>query len=235
MDEVLSVGDYVFQQKCLARMKEIISEGAAVLFVSHNLKSLAEFCQRCLLLDRGRIIDNGPTRRVIASYLNPLQAGSREESGVSSVKITKFALRDEHGECIQFRSGQKAWVDVEVTAYAPSAKLSLCLFLKDGNFQDISDTSTERLGHGSFSLNSGETFTCTFELDINMASGTFHLATLVYRYDTQTRIALRDPAATLYVTTDTDVRGSVNCFPKVIRHEIVRSSEEQPSLVSGTK
>src|ERR1035437_3121981 len=48
VDEVLSVGDYVFQMKCVQRMKEVVSSGATVLFVSHNLKTVAQFCDRCL-------------------------------------------------------------------------------------------------------------------------------------------------------------------------------------------
>src|SRR5215469_4271091 len=66
VDEVLSVGDYVFQQQCLKRINEVISGGAAVLFVSHNLKSVAQFCQRSLLLDHGQMVTIGPTQEVIA-------------------------------------------------------------------------------------------------------------------------------------------------------------------------
>src|SRR5271163_2434942 len=64
VDEVLSVGDYVFQNKCIERMKEVIRGGAAVLFVSHNLKSVVEFCSRCLLLQQGRAVRTGPTQEV---------------------------------------------------------------------------------------------------------------------------------------------------------------------------
>ena len=59
VDEVLSVGDYLFQQKCVERMKEVIRKGATVLFVSHNLKNVAEFCHRCLLLEKGSSVMAG--------------------------------------------------------------------------------------------------------------------------------------------------------------------------------
>src|ERR1039457_681819 len=51
VDEVLSVGDYAFQRKCMERMKEVVSKGTSVLFVSHNLKSVAAFCSRTMLLE----------------------------------------------------------------------------------------------------------------------------------------------------------------------------------------
>ena len=65
VDEVLSVGDYAFQQKCIERMKEVLRSGAAVLFVSHNLKMVAEFCHRCLLLEKGRTLVIGTAQDVI--------------------------------------------------------------------------------------------------------------------------------------------------------------------------
>src|ERR1700674_1785544 len=64
VDEVLSVGDYAFQGKCVNRMKEVIRSGATVLFVSHNLRTISEFCHRCLLLERGRIVLTGPPGKV---------------------------------------------------------------------------------------------------------------------------------------------------------------------------
>src|SRR5215469_8219931 len=69
VDEVLSVGDYVFQQKCVQRMKEVIRGGAAVVFVSHNLKNVTEFCDSCLLLERGRMVKMGSAQDVIATYM----------------------------------------------------------------------------------------------------------------------------------------------------------------------
>src|SRR5262245_49533902 len=53
VDEVLSVGDYLFQRKCVERMNEVIAGGATVIFVSHNLQAVANLCPRSLLLERG--------------------------------------------------------------------------------------------------------------------------------------------------------------------------------------
>src|SRR5208283_1781807 len=69
VDEVLSVGDSLFQLKCIERMQEVIRGGATVLFVSHNLKAVAEFCHRCLLLEKGRTTAIGTPQDVIATYL----------------------------------------------------------------------------------------------------------------------------------------------------------------------
>ena len=64
VDEVLAVGDAQFQAKCLGRMKEVSgSAGRTVLFVSHNLAAVSALCSRVVLLNKGRLIADGPTDR----------------------------------------------------------------------------------------------------------------------------------------------------------------------------
>ena len=70
VDEVLSVGDYVFQRKCTEKMAGIINGGATVVFVSHNLRAVAALCERSLLLERGQVRKIGPTREVLKTYLD---------------------------------------------------------------------------------------------------------------------------------------------------------------------
>ena len=219
VDEVLSVGDYAFQQKCVQRMKEVIRGGAAVVFVSHNLKSVAEFCQNCLLLERGRIVTLGTTDKVLAEYLRRRTAG-RQSNQSSDVRISKVTVRSREGECVRFESGQQAWVDIELSAAKPCRKLSLSLYLEDSQGQLIFNTSTARLGYPEFDLNPGQVFRCTFELQLNLAVGTFHVSSLIFRYDNETEYDRWFQAATIFVSSSQDVRGFVNCFPKVVKQEI---------------
>ena len=69
IDEVLAVGDINFQRKCLGKMDEVSRSGRTVLFVSHNLGSLAQICKTGLLLHKGRLISQGPIAGVINEYL----------------------------------------------------------------------------------------------------------------------------------------------------------------------
>jgi lipopolysaccharide transport system ATP-binding protein len=71
MDEVLAVGDMKFQQKCLNRMGDAASqEGRTVLYVSHNMSTIRSLCDRCIVLDQGRIIFDGSPEEAISVYLN---------------------------------------------------------------------------------------------------------------------------------------------------------------------
>ncbi|MGH7808252.1 MAG: ABC transporter ATP-binding protein, partial [Thermodesulfobacteriota bacterium] len=70
MDEVLAVGDNAFKEKCLKKMKEVASQGRTVLFVSHDMKSIEEFCDRAIFLRQGKIVIDGEIDKVISYYLD---------------------------------------------------------------------------------------------------------------------------------------------------------------------
>src|SRR6202795_1172078 len=70
VDEVLSVGDYVFQQRCMDRMRAIVANGTTLLFVSHNLKAVTEICPNSVLLEHGRVLAIDNTDAVVRKYLS---------------------------------------------------------------------------------------------------------------------------------------------------------------------
>ena len=69
VDEILSVGDQHFQEKCLNKMKELKKEGKTMVFVTHNLESARELCDRTVWLHQGVIKMDGNTKQVIDEYL----------------------------------------------------------------------------------------------------------------------------------------------------------------------
>jgi len=69
VDEVLAVGDASFRKKCLGKMGEVARLGRTVLFVSHSLGILANLCPRAILLGQGQVVMDGPSRNVIARYV----------------------------------------------------------------------------------------------------------------------------------------------------------------------
>jgi lipopolysaccharide transport system ATP-binding protein len=68
IDEVLSVGDLGFRQKCQARMAEFLRQGVAIVFVSHDLPSVLKLCSRAMLLHEGKVLEEGAARDVVATY-----------------------------------------------------------------------------------------------------------------------------------------------------------------------
>lgn len=73
MDEVLAVGDVAFQKKCLAKMREAAEkEGRTVLYVSHNMDTIRRLCDRCIVLDNGRIVFDGNVEDAIEKYIGTI-------------------------------------------------------------------------------------------------------------------------------------------------------------------
>ncbi|MDD1705704.1 MAG: ABC transporter ATP-binding protein [Methanoregulaceae archaeon] len=69
VDEVLAVGDASFQKKCLSKMQDVQKSGRTVIFVSHNMASITRLCPRSILLEEGRVKEDGPSHRVVSRYL----------------------------------------------------------------------------------------------------------------------------------------------------------------------
>jgi len=221
VDEVLSVGDALFQRKCLDYMQEIIQNGATVLFVSHNLRTVAEFCSQALLLDHGREVAVGPTTKVITEYMGLLRQ-HRQADQSQPVVISGVDVRDTTGPCHRFQSGQKAWIDIEASAHEACSKLAVVITLLDENHYELFATSTERLRHGNVSLNPGDILKCTFEITLSLGPGIYYLSVGLYRYDRQHRYDNWRSAECISVWCNEDVNGPANCFPKVVRQEVCR-------------
>ena len=70
MDEVLAVGDMKFQKKCLTKMRQAAQrDGKTVLYVSHNMATIRDLCDRCIVLDKGKVVFDGEVDEGISIYL----------------------------------------------------------------------------------------------------------------------------------------------------------------------
>lgn len=86
VDEALSVGDARFQQKCMKKIGEFKEQGGALLFVSHDLNAIRLLCDRVLVLDKGRLIFDGPADQAVQSYYR-LLAGTGSTTGTSDTQL----------------------------------------------------------------------------------------------------------------------------------------------------
>lgn len=92
MDEVLAVGDMAFQKKCLDKMKSVsLEDNRTILYVSHNMSTIRQLCDRCIVLDHGKLIFDGDVEEAIGMYLNRGAA----ETGVD-VDLTKIERKGDN-------------------------------------------------------------------------------------------------------------------------------------------
>jgi lipopolysaccharide transport system ATP-binding protein len=82
IDEVLAVGDFAFQQKCLERIRQVKSRGCTIILVTHDVGMVETLCEDTLWLRAGRVAAYGPTHAVIPQYLADVQGHAWEHSAV---------------------------------------------------------------------------------------------------------------------------------------------------------
>lgn len=78
VDEVLSVGDAFFQDKCLARMHEFQRRGTTIVIVSHSLDLITDFCERAIWLEHGRMMAQGATNDIVQRYFQTVPHATQE-------------------------------------------------------------------------------------------------------------------------------------------------------------
>jgi lipopolysaccharide transport system ATP-binding protein len=220
VDEVLSVGDYLFQQKCIDRMTSILKSGTTVLFVSHNLHAVSELCHRSMLLEKGKLLAQGPTNDVIREYVGRPQA-QRSGEGTAMV-IQSVTLRGSAGASTKFDPTEKLYVDVRVAAQQRVSNLSIVIQIVDNNFYSVFDTCTARLNDGvTASLEAGEQLECSFELDMNLVAGTYHVNVYAHEYVVERPFSTWRSAASFFVGETRFVKGAANLYPRLDRFELI--------------
>jgi lipopolysaccharide transport system ATP-binding protein len=143
VDEVLAVGDARFQRKCLGKMEQISSgEGRTVLFVSHNLEAIQRLCGRCLFLDGGRLIREGPTKEVISDYLGSGSSAAgpdrwidisgirRTHAGGACFTAIRFSSNSHRAANLPFSDGPLEF-ELLIHSSAPTSVQSMAIGLRD--------------------------------------------------------------------------------------------------------
>ena len=122
IDEVLSVGDVGFQEKCVARMRELLGRGVPLVFVSHNLSAVVDLCTRAILVDRGAVLFDGRPAEAVAEFRRSRRKATSAGSGTdaAAIRITDVQLLQAGGEPSPlFQTGRPMTVQVRYHAQRP--------------------------------------------------------------------------------------------------------------------
>lgn len=132
MDEVLAVGDMKFQKKCINKMLDVAHSGRTILYVSHNMQTIEQLCNRAVVLDRGTVKYDGDVDTAIGIYLN-------NKSEDSSIYNNLF-IKEREGylpKCPQAKFNYLELLDKENNIFLDGEKFRCTLNWK--NYDDIHD------------------------------------------------------------------------------------------------
>ncbi len=145
MDEVLAVGDMAFQKKCLDKMREAANkEGRTVLYVSHNMNTIRQLCDRCIVLDHGKVIYDGDVDAAIAKYLGEhqetafpvaydLSQNKRNHHFGKQIFVKSFRFLE--AEAARFMIGQTINIEISLDSKIEVDDARIVMRIKDkGNY-----------------------------------------------------------------------------------------------------
>ncbi len=187
IDEILSVGDLAFQEKCLLRIERIKESGTTLVMATHNLADVERLCNRAIYLADGRVVEQGPSDKVVSAYrlrstkdeVTELPSVMRVGSG--EVRIARVRVLNQDGAEIQvIDSGQGVTIEIEYSGRSAitDAIAGIAMHTKPDGRQCL-DLST--LGDRGSLLTLAPPGSLTLELDrLDLASGTYAVEVGLY-------------------------------------------------------
>ncbi|HEY9876757.1 MAG TPA: ABC transporter ATP-binding protein [Candidatus Obscuribacterales bacterium] len=172
VDEVLAVGDAQFQKKCLGKMGDVASqEGRTVLFVSHQMGSIAQLCKKAILLSKGSVVQEGDTQEVIDYYLSEASAESNNGYTASSnsdkeICITKVqALNLEGKITYNFTHKEPILIAIECTINQWVSNTVMGFFVTDQKGRKVftnNNTEWNNINENNQKIYTSVTLPCNF-------------------------------------------------------------------------
>ena len=214
IDEVLSVGDMAFQERCVQRMREFKARGVTIIFVSHNLQAITELCDETLYL-KGRVRAHGPTAVAIDRYVRDAFVTSPDSAG-APIRIHSASVESIAGEPITapVDPGTMLRFDVGFETSDP---------LEDLNFAFRVLRSTDQLvvydGHfsqaelGIITDQAGR-FMVSYEFCANLTRGQYYFDVFAQDRPTQRFLARLTPAGHLTVRESRTWGGVANLMAR---------------------
>lgn len=167
-DEVLAVGDLAFQQKCLTKMSDIAREGKAVMYVSHNMRTVSQLCNRGLYLESGKVGYDGTVEHAIELYGGSgirsthrnLDEVKRDRNRGDTMRMLDIMFHDTAS--LEYEMDSHMDFTLTSIAHITDPRLRIRLILQNSTAMPIAMTQTE-----PFEVTAGETFTRKVRFPLN--------------------------------------------------------------------
>ncbi len=194
IDEVLAVGDAAFQQKCFDQFNRLRDEGRTMVLVTHDMGAVKRFCDRAMLMERGRTIELGDPERVGAHYLDVNFSGDRAASvaqigagaddlsrqGDGRARVERMWVEDEKGEArMLIQRGDTVVVRFEITFAEDMAEPSVGLVVEDDHHRPVFAGNSIWVARPVGDFKAGDRVEATVSFENVLASGRYTITPYV--------------------------------------------------------
>ena len=178
VDEVLAVGDASYQERCIDRMGSLAASGQTILLVSHNMDIIPRLCHRAILMDGGKVEQDGPADTVVERHLAS-QIGQRSSNqltdeqrpGDGSIRFAEVRLlRSDGRPCFAHVSGDDLIVETVLHSEREIAEAELAVSIKTVSGTVIVSSWTRELDWATSIRTGRQAFTCRFK-DLKLRPG----------------------------------------------------------------
>jgi hypothetical protein len=218
VDEVLAVGDAAFQQKCFDEFHRLKRAGKTIILVTHDMSAVERFCDRALLMERGRIVSMGEPRMIARAY-NELNFGAipgqapaaAEQLTEGPAQIRDCWFEDPHGARITSSSQDvPLTLCFEVAFSAPIDQARFALHLRNEVRHTIFATSSDLLELPPGGYAAGDAVVVRARVENWLAPGRYDLTPTVARWGTGADVLdIREDLATIVIHGNRHSGGTV--------------------------
>ncbi|MCL4393096.1 Wzt carbohydrate-binding domain-containing protein [Patescibacteria group bacterium] len=200
LDEVLAVGDIAFQQKCFTEFRRLKSEGKTMVFVSHSMGAVEEFCDRVILLDKGSVKDEGGAFEVVKNYTAETLSSQKSvslkdrKSLISAVKFLDSLLNQTNSFNFNDKMTIRIYFKSKIKILNPI--FQIFIVRNDGILVSSIDNKTL-----NFEINEikGEGFVDFIIEKIKLYSGTYNINIALFSQDFSNQLVIQENIATFSI------------------------------------
>lgn len=222
IDEVLAVGDAAFQQKCFEYFRYLKTEGKTVVFVSHDRGALENFCERGILVDKGKMITMGPISDVLSAYNEVVleQTASSKPAayakktkkrwGTKDIQIISAHTENASHKTDRFKPGDKIKVVVNMAARTTVEDPVYGIVIKRGGQEPIfvTNTKVEKVKTGTVSA--GQKCQITYEVENIFGNGRYTISPAIANRDAAVFYDWRENFVNFYISGWDDTYSSIH-------------------------
>lgn len=155
IDEVLSVGDFRFQKKCMDKMRDFIKNKVTIIFISHNLPSVIELCPNTLLLNKGKVQEIGESKKIVHDYYRAWGENHKVEE--NKLKFIKAELLNSSKEpCSAFKTTEPAILSLEFYSEAELKDIAVAFTVKREDGMVLFDAHSEMTANVKYHFRENE-------------------------------------------------------------------------------
>lgn len=184
LDEVLAVGDIVFQKKCYDYFSQLKKEKKTVVFVSHDTNAILEYCDKAILVDKGNIVASGEAAGVVQEYIKRLTANEKNEKntskenrwGTRQVSIESLLLPTNNSSTPVYGDKEDVVIDVTFRAQEDVERPVFGLTISDLSGKVIFQSNTLWCGIKVNDMRRGEVVKMHWSIPNAFNTGTYAIA-----------------------------------------------------------